>query len=65
MEPVRVYRKDIFFYIVFFIMLVLVFGSDPDLVSPFFHDELLTLALPFVSVRRQRERGFGGKNIVP
>jgi len=46
-------------------MLVLVFGSDPGLVSPFFHDELLALVLPFVSVRRQRERGLGGKSIVP
>jgi len=45
-----------------YIRLVLV--SDPDLVSPFFRDELLAPVLHFVSVDRG-EKGLGGKRSVP
>ena len=46
----------------YYIRLVLV--SDPDLVSPFFRDELLAPVLHFVSVDRG-EKGLGGKRSVP
>jgi len=59
-EPGKVYRKDSSF--LFSIILVLV--SDPDLVSPFFRDELLAPVLHFVSVDRG-EKGLGGKRSVP
>jgi hypothetical protein len=65
-EPGKVYRKDssfLFYYIrLVFIRLVLV--RDPDLVSPFFRDELLAPVLHFVSVDRG-EGGLGGKRSVP
>ena len=46
----------IFYSIILDIILVLV--SDPDLVSPFFRDELLAPVLHFVSV----DRGEGGSS---
>jgi len=69
-EPGKVYRKDssfLFYSILLDIRLVfirLVLVSDPDLVSPFFRDELLAPVLHFVSVDRG-ERGLGGKRSVP
>jgi hypothetical protein len=55
---------DFLFYYIRLVFIRLVLVRDPDLVSPFFRDELLAPVLHFVSVDRG-EGGLGGKRSVP